>query len=717
MTSIYSLTIFTSAFLLFLVQPMMSKLLLPSLGGTPAVWNTAMVFFQTMLLLGYLYAHYTTRWLGLRRQAWLHGALLLVSVAWLPVGLATLESVDSGQPIRWILWTLACSVGVPFFVLSANAPLVQYWYARSGRSDAANPYFLYGASNIGSLLALLGYPLLAEPLLNLMEQRYFWSGLYVIFLFCLAACVHRVYRQPDKSGGVEDSEAPAPTLADRLKWVALAFFPSSLLLGVTTFITTDIASAPLFWVVPLALYLLTFIFAFARRPLLYGRALNAQLVLVPLAVLALVYRINASWVLLLHLYTFFALAMGCHGRLAQSRPSGKYLTGFYVCLSVGGMLGGFFNSLLAPVLFTEPVEYPLMLILCLLARPLLGEETRRAKRLDYALPVLFIVALVVLFFTARALVASPVMWHVQLLGVAVYLLTMGMAYLSYRRPIRFTLLMLSLFIALPVVGMPGGTKESAEMLYAERNFFGVNRVFKWPSENMMLLKHGTTVHGIQGLEKDRLYPASYYSTIRDAVPLLPSLDRTAVIGLGAGALACVGHAGQVFDFYEIDPAVASIARNPDYFTFLRDCGPATSITLGDGRLEIAKAPSGNYNMVVIDAFTSDAIPMHLLTREALAIYRDKLAPRGVIAFNISNRHLNLRPVMAALAKDAGMTAYINDNRHVSNPLAVPSVWVMMASSPGVLQSLAKHDPRWVPLESPGARVWTDHYSNIMQTLF
>lgn len=722
MTSIYSLTIFTSAFLLFIIQPMVSKILLPHLGGTPAVWNTSMVFFQTMLLLGYVYAHVSVKWLGVKRQAWLHGILLLLSLAWLPVSLHTqLTWVDTAQPVGWVLAVLGVSVGVPFFLLSANAPLIQAWLAHTTHKDAGNPYFLYSASNIGSMLALFCYPLLAEPLLTLAGQTYAWSVLYVLFMLCLLCCARLLYRHystlaVEPLAGIE-AEASSPTLTDRLRWVLLAFFPSSLLLGVTTFITTDIASAPLLWIIPLAIYLLTFIFAFARNSGLYERALNAQVVLVPLVVLAMVYRLNLTPVLLLHLFVFFAIAMGCHGRLAQCRPDSRHLTGFYVCLSLGGMLGGMFNALAAPQWFTEPVEYPLILILSLLARPLLGSDSRRHHLLDFLLPMLLLALLAGGFALARPMAVSEL--AVQAMAAMMYMMIMSFVYVSYRRPIRFTLLMLALFIALPLFGQPGDSKKGAQMLYAERNFFGVNRVFHWEENGMMILKHGTTIHGIQGLSaEERLFPGSYYSVVRDAMHHLPQDRPVGLIGLGAGTLACAGRTGQRFDFYEIDPVVARIARNPEYFTFLRDCGPDISIALGDGRLEIAKAADGLYGVIVVDAFTSDAIPLHLLTREALSVYLSKLSPGGVLAFNISNRHLNLEPVMSALAKDAQLSAFIKENMKPDNRLATPSVWVIMTRNPASLAALLAHDSQWKPLDVPSRfGVWTDDFSNILQTLF
>lgn len=723
MTTIYTLTIFTSAFLLFLIQPMISKLLLPHLGGSPAVWNTSMMFFQTLLLFGYLYAHISGKWLGPRRQAVLHFVLMAVAFAWLPIALETDLGFDSvQQPVLWVIVSLFLSVGVPFFVLAANAPLLQYWLAHTTHKDAKNPYFLYSASNIGSMLALFSYPILFEPGFTLPYQTGIWSGLFIAFAALLAGCAWsmKTHFQPTtQSAGI--TTASAPTAAKRLQWLFLAFFPSSLLLGVTTYIATDIASLPLFWVVPLALYLLTFILAFSRVPLLVDRALNAQIVLVPLTVLALVFQFNFyTPVMLLHLFTFFALALGCHGLLARNKPDTRYLTEFYVWMSLGGMLGGVFNSLVAPNLFTQPVEYWLVLILALLARPQMGSDTHpvREKLLDYTVPLAGATALgLIIHFVGPKVtgMGQPV------LASVLYLLVMIIVIKSHHRPIRLTLLVLSMVIAIPL-GMVGNMTESSDrQLFVERNFFGVNRVVREESRGAMTLMHGTTNHGMQSLdEEDRLQPVSYYGKLKEVFThLSPSLkDKPyGVIGLGAGTLACFGKKGQEVEFYEIDPAVLRIASNPDFFTYLRDCGTRTSVQLGDGRLNIAKAHSGHYGLIIIDAFSSDAIPVHLLTREALAIYLDKLAPGGLMAFNISNRHLKLSPVMAALAEDAGLKALRQRDEKPEGKLVMASEWVILARSMEDFHDMNIKNPRWeVLVNKEGFDVWADNYSNILQTL-
>lgn len=730
MTPLYTLAIFTSAFLLFLIQPMISKLLLPHLGGTPALWNTSMMFFQAMLLLGYAYAHLTGKWLKPRKQAWLHLLLVIAALAWLPIAARTdigFASVE--HPVSWILLSLLLSVGVPFFVLAANAPLLQSWLAHTRHKDAANPYFLYSASNTGSLLALFCYPLLVEPALTLPGQAKLWSALFVLFILLLAGCVHtlRKYYAPASAPAAGEAQnAPAPALKEKLYWVALAFCPSSLLLGVTTYITMDIASLPLFWVIPLALYLLTFILAFARTPLAVDKALEAQILLVPLTALAILSRINhAGSILILHLLTFFVLALGCHGTLARRKPDPRHLTEYYLWISFGGMLGGVFNALVAPQLFTGLVEYPLVLCLTLLSRPVrkLYPRPAREARLDLLVPAALCAGLAVLLYGGGALGFAAWLknqpnfdtilgWLAVLACILITMLSAATA----ARPVRFALSFLALFLIVPLATAPAG------LLYAERNFFGVSRVSRQPQSQSILLMHGTTLHGQQSLkEDDRLELTTYYHVLGDVFArLAPPLrsQPVAVLGLGAGTVACLGHRGQDFDFYEIDPAIAAIASNPDYFTFLQDCPPESHIHLGDGRLEIAKAPAGAYGFIIVDTFSSDAIPVHIITREALAIYKDRLAEGGILAFNISNRHLNLIPLLSAMAEDGGFYALLKSDAQPEGRLSTPSVWVVMARQETDFNGLGQAGLGWQVLENTdNFRVWTDNYSDIIETLF
>jgi len=745
MTSLYTLTIFTSAFLLFLLQPMVAKLLLPHLGGSPAVWNTAMMFFQITLLFGYAYAHWGGQRLNVRLQTRTHLILMAVSLLFLPLAVRTDFGFGSVEwPVLWILLALGVSVGVPFLVLSATSSLLQSWLARSTAKDANNPYFLYSASNIGSLLALAAYPFVIEPVLKLDQQTQLWSLLYLAFTGLMAGCILQIRRHVQAEVRQSLLHAKHP-LRQRAYWVLLAFVPSSLLLGVTTYITTDIASIPLLWIIPLAIYLLTFILAFAREPRMIDRALNAQVGLVPITALALAFEFNyITPVLLLHLFTFFAIAMGCHGTLSRARPKASGLTDFYFCLSLGGMLGGIFNALIAPMLFTDPIEYPLILALAMFLRPAPGATDKRTQRMDIILPAAFFGLLLAAFWiSAFIFVRHPeiatdinnwlkLRWTAEkgwytlslrpLLACAFFLAVMAFLYRGHTRPIRFGLSIAAVLAAVPIMNAAPNGGTLANVVYAERNFFGVNRVIENKEDKALVLMHGTTMHGLQSKRPAlRLQPLAYYGHLSDVFSALHDDAKQlpmAVIGLGTGSVACHGLKEQRADFYEIDPAVVEIAQTPEHFSYLKDCPAESHVVLGDGRLEIAKAEDKHYGLLVIDAFSSDALPMHLITREAFEIYRSKLAPRGLLLLNISNRHLNLAPVMAAIAQDAGWIAFLRRNMQPKGPLAVPSVWVVMAPNTGAFKEDFWPAQGWELLRAdPGTRVWTDNYSNILQTLF
>jgi spermidine synthase len=528
---------------------------------------------------------------------------------------------------------------------------------------------------------------------------------------------------------LQEVAASKPTLLRKLHWILLSFCPSSLLLGVTTYITTDLASIPLFWVIPLAMYLLTFILTFARKPLWVDHCMKAQIVLVPLTAIAIVFQVKAMLlVLLLHLLTFFAITMGCHGTLARLKPDPRHLTEYFLWISFGGMLGGIFNALAAPNLFNGPYEYSLVFILSLLLRPQRIADTTRERILDYAIPLGFMAFATLIIYGFNPVAADKNTMSLAILNILLPLLMsiplVFVAFKTHKRPLRFALVMVALFIAVPVGNIISSDKTAdVSMVFAERNFFGVNRLFKSISTESIVLMHGTTIHGIQSLDAGKkLQLISYYDIMPSVYQhLSPKLysHPMAVLGLGAGTLACLGHKDQTVDFFEIDPAIAAIASNPDYFSYLSDCPPKSNIILGDGRLEIAKTEEGRYGFIVVDTFSSDSIPVHILTREALAVYISKLAKGGIMAFNISNRHLNLAPVMANLAKDAGFIALTKENLTTAKtPLLSSSRWVLMARTLDDFRGLQKDDTNWKLLDdTENFAIWTDNYSNIFQTLF
>ena len=728
----FAVTLFVSATLLFVVQPMFAKMVLPLLGGSPAVWNTCMVFYQGSLLAGYLYAHFSTRWLGVRRQAGLHLVILCLPWLVLPLGLAaTWTPPAEANPVPWLLMLLAVSVGLPFFVVSASAPMLQAWFSNTGHPSSKDPYFLYAASNLGSMLALLGYPIIVEPWLSLGGQSLGWTMGYGLLMFLTAGCAMFLWRRrPDVQLSTADAESSLdvppgadPTFSTRMRWLVLSFAPSSLLLGVTAHISTDIAAVPLLWVVPLALYLLTFVLVFARHSLLpHGLMVRVQPFLV--IILAVLFSLGVSkivWLkLLLHLVTFFVIAMVCHGELAKTRPKAKYLTEFYIWMSVGGVLGGLFNAMVAPAMFSSIIEYPLVIGVACFLRPKLDSAKAmvRARWFDLALPAGMV-------FGLGGLVLGLQAWGVLMTGWKAYVI-LGVAALivfSFQaRPVRFGLGMAAAF---GVGALCFG--QQSNVLHIERNFFGVIRVKRSGDPEMHVMLHGSTTHGKQLLDPvGRLQATSYYHRDGPLGEVFANLGDPArareigVIGLGTGSIAAHGQAGQRVVYYEIDPAVERIARNPDYFTYLTDCKAEMDVVLGDARLTIGAEEDSHFDLLILDAFTSDAIPIHMITREAIAMYLEKLAPQGVLALHISNRYLDLEPIVGNIAADLGAVCHVRTDRDVSDEQRaegrLPSVWAVIARRPKHLGQLTDN-PEWEPVpQSPDYPIWTDDFSNILTVL-
>ncbi|MFQ5590012.1 MAG: spermidine synthase [Phycisphaerae bacterium] len=748
----YALTLFVSAGLLFLIQPMIGRMILPVLGGAPAVWNTCMVFFQAMLLAGYGYAHLTTLALGARRQAVLQLAVILLPLLVLPVVMGT----ESGPPVSanpafWLLGRLAVAVGLPFFVVSTTSPLLQKWFAGTGHSAADDPYFLYAASNAGSLLALMGYPLLLEPALPLGQQSMAWAVGYVLLVTLIVLCAVLLWCsrgaqaarhsapstashsdagwacEPDRGCSGPDGRgwllqgSSSLTTRRRIWWVMTALIPSSLMLGVTTHITTNLAPVPLLWVLPLALYLLTFVIVFSRRPLLPDTFLVRLLpwLVMPTGLLLFLQMRKVSWLaIVLHLVTFFVASLVCHRALARSRPATRHLTEFYLWMSLGGVLGGLFNAIVAPMVFDTVLEYPLALVAAcmLLTRTGALNNGYRACWSDVVVPA----ALGAGFLAVAACVRiggwgdSSSAWVVLLGGVIAVVL------LQTERPIRFAL---AYGVFLLATGRQVSVSRGTDLL-VERDFFGVKRVVVDAEEDYRRLFHGSTLHGAQAVAAGgRPEPLAYYhrtGPIGDCFTVLEDVNpdaRVAVIGLGVGAVAAYAKPGQEFTFYEIDPAVERIARDPRYFTFLSQCKASYKVVIGDGRIAVGRAPDGYFDMIVLDAFSSDAIPTHLLTREAVQLYLSKLAARGVIVFHISNRYLDLTQLVGALAADADLAcAYRDDRKLTTEELAAekrPSVYAVVARRQVDLAQVMEM-PGWRLLRPRhGTPVWTDQYSSVL----
>ncbi|MEO0981478.1 MAG: fused MFS/spermidine synthase [Pseudomonadota bacterium] len=708
----YVATVFLSASLVFLVQPMFAKMATPLLGGSPSVWNVSLVCFQAALLLGYAYAHALVRFVAeTRAQVAVHAAALALGALVLPLGLTgALGDPDPSRPTLWLIGVFALSIAPPFAVISATAPLIQAWYARSGRPDAADPYHLYGASNIGSLLGLAAYPLVLEPLAPLAGQSFAWTlgyGLLALMLLGSGALAAFGNGGQAAAPAAPKASATAGAWTERLRWMALAFIPSSLLVGATTHISTDVASAPFLWAPPLMVFLTTFIIVFAKRPPI-SLAMSSRFL--PLAVgaalLALPPLTQFPLVLdfAIHLVALFLAALVCHGALAESRPEAGRLTEFYLLMSLGGVLGGAFNALLAPVLFNSILEYPLLLAAALLARPAPRWGWAGSERVWVSVALAALAGAIGLRVLAGA--GDDMVFAFRLI------LALAVVAILFTKDSRIAPALGAL--AAWGVGAAANPTSGGE---AERGFFGVVKLIERDGYRVMM--HGTTIHGAQALEGEQvLRPTTYYApeaAIGQVFEAVKEPGEIGVVGLGAGSVACYRQTGQRHTYYEIDPIVARAAADPALFTYLSECAPDAEIVLGDGRLTLADAPQGVYRLLLIDAFSSDSIPAHLLTREAFELYLSRLTDDGVLAVHVSNRHMALAPVVARIAGELGAPAmyqFYQMDAGADRFYAQSSEVVILAKSEAALQRFAG-DPRWAAFESDGGRPWTDDYSNLI----
>jgi hypothetical protein len=650
--------------------------------------------------------------------------LILLALLVLPIGLSHVASPSANHPVTWLLLALLTSIGLPFFVLSTSAAVLQKWYSVTGDEGARDPYFLYAASNLGSFAALIAYPLLVEPTLRLKQQASLWTVGYVALLLLTTACAIVVWRTAQT---VRDEPRDVATVEElswtrRARWVALAFVPSSLLLAVTSYISTDVASVPLLWVVPLSLYLLTFVLAFSPSA---GRVRALAHRLMPLAVIVLVLVLVAqmsdpmSFVIPVHLIMFSIVALFCHGELAGDRPSPARLTEFYFWIALGGMLGGLFNALLAPMIFVGIAEYPLVLFLAALLRRRPVTATADDRTTGW-LQSIAVVAVVGLLAVGSVLLNNRFGSGSRflILGGAIPVL---IAFGQQRRPLRFAACIAVLLLSGALVQSPFGRD-----VYATRTFFGVYRVREDLRLQYRFMFHGTTLHGMQSLVPSRRHESlSYFhktgpiGQVFAEVPAATATDDVAVVGLGVGSLASYAGPAQRWTIYEIDPAVERVARDTRYFTYLDDCGGICQVVVGDARLSLARARPQQFGLIILDAFSSDAIPIHLLTREAMQLYVSRLAPGGVIALHISNLHLSLSPVLARVAQEEGLTVLWQREPATAGSLTVgkfPSEWMVVARGPRDLGSLPS-DARWRVPDVPAATpLWSDDFSNILAVL-
>ncbi|MGV9010620.1 fused MFS/spermidine synthase [Brevundimonas sp.] len=729
---LFAVAIFTSAALVFVVQPMVTKLVLPMLGGSPSVWNTAMVFFQTALLIGYAYAHLLQRLASIKAQVGVHLVLLLLAGLFLPLHInGWLGDPDPASPIGWLLVTLSLSVGAPFAILSATAPLLQAWYARVrvGHVDGQNPYVLYAASNLGSFLALLSYPVLIEPLATLWGQRLGWSAGYAIFTVMIVGLAVVVWsRRLDRSGAPAPLATSTPIAwADKLRLVLLAAAPSSLMLGVTTHLSTDVASAPFLWVIPLALYLLTFVIAFQARPwipLPVTMVLSAGLGAVCVVIVA--FR-SIEWTLAfaVSILAFFFLTLMCHQLLAARRPPPDRLTEFYLLMSLGGVVGGALTALVAPLVFNMVWEYPLVLVLVGLFRPWGRGELSSAAWMaiilagvSIASPVLISAALNAddharTIFYARSPLMMPQLTILLLMPAAIC------ALLLRDRALIFTGIILLMTLSAQWVG------RGYDAAFSDRSFFGIVRVSSSPEPRLggevHILTHGTTFHGTQARNPAFACTARMYyapTTPIGQATLIVNRRGPAnigVVGQGSGAMAAYKRAEDRLTFFEIDPMVDKLSRDPQWFTYISDCaqGPVRTV-LGDARLTLAREPAGTYDLLIIDAFSSDAVPTHLLTVEAIEGYLKQLKPTGVVVLHLSNRNLDITLPAIAAAQALGKPSLhqITYQDPAKPDLSEASTEVLILSP--TEQGLAdfRTDPRWIDPAATDVAAWTDDYVNL-----
>ena len=719
-------TIFVGSFLLFLVQPMIARMALPRLGGAPAVWNSAMLVYQALLLGGYAYAHALSR-LNIRNQSFVHLILLAAAALLLPIGLRDGALLPNLTPAIAVPLLLVASIGPLFFAVSAQAPLIQRWYAAA--TGGRDPYPLYAASNFGSFAGLLSYPLLVEPRMALAGQSGLWTIGYVFLVILTLGCAWVLPR-----AGVDTSQAgysaeDAPSLRQRLWWVVLAFVPSGLMLSTTTYLTTDIVAMPLLWVIPLGLYLLSFTLAFAE-----GRGTVISICrLSPVVILTIggISLQNAPGQPLLTavsiLMLLFVVSVTLHAEMYRTRPSPRFLTAFYLCMSIGGALGGIFSGLLAPLLFDWTYEHPILILLAGALVPqaflLPGAEDlwsgSRSRRL-----LLIAVYTVIVAAIAYAAIERPWPWlydNGPMIGAAA-IGAVTLFCIGYRPPY-----LIGILAMIMVFGGWDSIQRSLEPGARMRSYFGIYTIRD--DRDTRILAHGTTQHGLQVTTKiyERELTTYYspYSGVGQALLRLPAIlgpnARIGAVGLGTGTLSCYSRPGQQWRFYEIDPMMVEIARDGGKFTYIRRCNPKVPIIIGDARLRLAEEPSASFDFLALDAFSSDAIPMHLLTREAFAIYGRVLKPRGMLLVHISNRFLDLEPVVAVAAKEGGWYAaryndYVYPNTDSYRYLN-SSAWILLTRDREVLRRVAVNPPpegKWRNLRAdPGFEGWSDDYGSIL----
>ncbi len=743
----YAFTIFTGAFLLFQVQPLIGKYLLPWFGGTPGVWTTCLLFFQVLLLGGYAYAHFSSTRLKPRGQAILHLLLLAAALLLLPIVPAeSWKAHVAGNPVGHILLLLTVTIGLPYFVLSATGPLMQHWF--SGANPGVSPYRLYALSNIGSLLALLSYPVLFEVKFSRHAQATLWSGGLGFFAVCCGYCAVRRWRHTGDAGPAADaatSAAPPAPWSDKVLWLGLPAIASALLLATTNKLCQEVAVIPFLWVLPLALYLLTFIVCFDHARW-YRPGLFAALFVAGVALVCQLLDTGTAAPLWLQVAGYstalFVACMVCHGELYRLKPAVGELTAFYLFIAAGGALGGVLVAVVAPAVFDDfhELQIGLWLLALALAAVAIRQHSRALARGMGAGAM--IGTLIVPLIRAQGRHSKGVLDEfVTFYGVNAGLIAVALAALivclvDIRRwaverewqPRMAGLVMLAVAGIGAIFVVQSHGDRDAKIVRASRNFYGALKVFDYfpdePSEHYRLLMHGATTHGLQFVDADKAGLATTYYGVHSGVGLairaLPADRgrRIGLVGLGTGTLASYGRAGDYLRIYEINSAVQRLAHDP--FTYLKNCPARVDVIMGDARLsmerELAAAHSQQFDVLALDAFSSDAIPVHLLTREAVAIYLRELKPDGVLAVHISNRYLDLEPVVDTLAGEFGLKAVsISDDE--LDWWAYASTWILVSKNEALLASDEIKDAAdAVPKQPPPVVLWTDDHASLYEIL-
>ena len=712
---LFAAAILASASLLFTVQPMVAKMILPEMGGAAQVWALCMVFFQSVLLLGYLYAWAMQRWLALGRQLMVHAVVAAGAFVFLPLQLRRMPGLEQSElPMPWLLGALVLTVGMPFFVTSTTSPLLQAWFARTSHEQASDPYPLYAASNLGSMIALLAYSLLLEPMATLRTNTWVWAAGYALFFVLMLGCAWFL-RGHGGARVAQTEEAPEPERVskrgDSARWVLYGAIPSSMLLGVTQYMSTDVASVPLIWLAPLAIYLLSFIVVFARTKLvaphvwsLITYALAPSLLL--LAIFSNLEPIFSFGVCLLGL---FISSNAFLGRMVELRPAANRLTSFYVLMSLGGVLGGLFNAILAPLVFSGFYEFAIACMVIVLALP--HEHMKRVEALSLPVKLLYAAGITLSVFAPLWMIYGELVTF----DVADFVLAGAILALPLIMVRAVPLGKILLVAAATLLLMDVASGEG--QLYRERDFYGVVRVMQEDGVHVMV--HGNTVHGAQTVGSRT--PMSYHWPEGPAGDvfehMLAPSARVAVVGVGVGALCGYYRPGDAYELYDINPRVIEVAQDTSLFTYLSTCGEP-QLFVGDGRIEIEKRPDASFDLLVIDAFNSDSIPTHLLTREAVGIYARKLKPGGVLLLHISNRYLDLEGVVERVGEANGMEGMLGPVRQedAGGLEGEVSIWAVLTRSQDVRERLGR-EHEWTPLRQKSAPLWTDTHTSIVPLLW